>query len=105
RTLTAAGPVVLVAERQTIHALDPASGRPRWQVKSGTDPVLAGDTVLFVEGRTLHPAAAATGADRWTLELPSQPAYPQSVACDHLYLLRATAAGPWDVAGPWSPRG
>jgi outer membrane protein assembly factor BamB len=99
RTLTAAGPVVLVAERQTIHALDPASGRPRWQVKSGTDPVLAGDTVLFVEGRTLHAAAAATGADRWTLELPSELAYPQSVAGDHLYLLGATALGSVNLSG------
>ena len=39
RSLTAAGDVVLLAERQTIHAIDLASGMRRWQVTSTTDPV------------------------------------------------------------------
>src|SRR5206468_8171793 len=65
RTLTAAGDVVLVAERQTLHALDPASGRQRWQVKSTSDPTVAGDTALFVDGQTLRAVAASTGEARW----------------------------------------
>jgi outer membrane protein assembly factor BamB len=93
RSLTAAGPVVLVAERQTIRALDPVSGAQRWQVKSGTDPVVAGDTVLFVEGSALRAVAAANGDARWTLELPPSLAYPKSVVGDHLYLLGASALG------------
>lgn len=93
RSLTVAGDVVLVAERQTLHALDPVSGRPRWQAMSETDPAASGDTALFVEGRTLRAVAAATGEARWSLELPATLAYPKSVHGDHLYLLGASALG------------
>ena len=93
RTLTVAGDVVLVAERQMLHALDPVSGRPRWQAKSMSDPSAAGDTALFVEGRTLRAVAAATGEARWSLELPATLAYPQSVRGDRLYLLGGGGAG------------
>jgi outer membrane protein assembly factor BamB len=93
RTLTAAGDVVLVAERQTLHALDPTSGRPRWKAKSTSDPAAAGDTALFVDGRILHAVAAGTGESRWSLELPATLAYPQSVRGDHLYLLGAADLG------------
>jgi len=98
RSLTAAGPVVLVAERQAIHALDPVSGAQRWQVKSGTDPVVAGDTVLFVDGSTLRAVAATNGDARWTLELPASLAYPKSLAGDHLYLLGASSLGSVNLA-------
>lgn len=93
RSLMAAPPVVLVAERQTLHALDPASGARRWQAKSETDPIVAGDTVLFVEGSTLRAVAAATGDARWTLALPASLAYPRALAGDHLYLLGAASLG------------
>ena len=99
RTLTAAAPVVLVAERQTLQALDPASGEQRWQVTSATDPVVAGDAVLFVAGRTLHAVAAAGGEERWTLELPAALAFPKSVAGDRLYLLGASAIGAVSLTG------
>lgn len=93
RTLTAVGDVVLVAERETLHALHAVSGRQRWEVKSTTDPVAAGDTVLFVDGRTLRGVSAGGGEARWSLELPATLAYPQSVQGDHLYLLGASALG------------
>ena len=93
RTLTVAGDVVLVAERQTLHALDPVSGRQRWEVKSTSDPAAAGDTALFVDGQTLRVVVASTGEARWSLELPRTLAYPQSVRGDHLYLLGASALG------------
>ena len=93
RSLTAAPPVVLVAERQTLRALDPVSGAERWQTASATDPVTAGDTVLFVAGRTLHAVAAASGDPRWSLELPATLAFPKAVAGDRLYLLGASALG------------
>ena len=93
RTLQAAGDVVLVAERQTLHALDPVSGRQRWQAKATSDPSAAGDTVLFVDGQVLRAVAAGTGEARWSLELPTTLAYPQSVRGDHLYLLGASALG------------
>jgi len=93
RTLIVAGDVVLVAERQTLHALDPVSGRQRWEVKSTSDPAAAGDTALFVDGQTLRVVVANTGEARWSLELPRTLAYPQSVRGDHLYLLGASALG------------
>jgi len=93
RTLTVAGDVVLVAERQALHALDPASGRQRWEAKSTSDPSAAGDTALFVDGRILRAVAAGTGEARWSLELPTTLAYPQSVRGRHLYLLGASALG------------
>jgi len=99
RSLTAAPPVVLVAERQTLRALDPVSGAERWQAASATDPVTAGDTVLFVAGRTLHAVAAASGEERWTLELPATLAFPKSVAGDRLYLLGASALGAVSLSG------
>ena len=93
RALTAAGDVVLVAERETLHAIDPVSGAPRWQVKSTTDPVASGDTAFFMDGRTLRAVEAGTGATRWSLELPAALAYPQSLVGDHLYLLGASSLG------------
>ncbi len=93
RSLTAAGDVVLLAERQTIHAIDLASGTRRWQVTSTTDPVAAGDAALFMDGQTLRAVAAASGAARWSLELPATLAYPQSLRGDHLYLLGASSLG------------
>jgi outer membrane protein assembly factor BamB len=93
RSLTAAGDVVLVAERQTIHAIDPVSGSRRWQVRSTSDPVAAGDAALFMDGRTLRAVAAGSGAERWSLELPAALAYPKSLLGDHLYLLGAASLG------------
>jgi outer membrane protein assembly factor BamB len=93
RSLTAAGDVVLVAERQTIHAIDPVSGSRRWQVRSTSDPVTAGDAALFMDGRTLRAVAAGSGAERWSLELPAALAYPKSLLGDHLYLLGAASLG------------
>src|SRR6267378_2967780 len=93
RWRTAAGDVVLLAERQTIHAIDLASGTRRWQVTSTTDPVAAGEAALFMDGQTLRAVAAASGAVRWSLELPATLAYPQSLRGDHLYLLGASSLG------------
>ena len=97
RSLTAAGDVLLVAERQTIHAIDPVSGSRRWQVRSTSDPVAAGDAAFFMDGRTLRAVAAGSGAERWSLELPAVLAYPQSLLGDHLYLLGATSLGSVNV--------
>jgi outer membrane protein assembly factor BamB len=91
--LTAAGDVVLVAERQTIHAIDPVSGTQRWQLRSTTDPVASGDAVLFMDGRMLRAVAAGDGAARWSLELPVTLAYPQSLVGDRVYLLGASSLG------------
>ena len=93
RSLTAAGDVVLAAERETLHALDPDSGRERWHSRSPTDPVAAGDTALFIDGRTLRAVAAGSGAALWSLELPGALAYPQSLQGDHVYLLGASSLG------------
>jgi outer membrane protein assembly factor BamB len=93
RSLTAVGDVVLVAERETIRALDAVSGDQRWQATSTTDPVAAGDTALFMDGEILRAVAAGDGIGRWSLELPAALAYPQSLQGDHLYLLGAASLG------------
>ena len=93
RTVTAAGDVVLVGERETTRAIDPVSGRQRWQLRATPDPVVSGDTVLFMDGRTLHAVAAGDGAARWSLELPATLAYPQFLVGDRVYLLGASSLG------------
>jgi len=93
RSLTAAGDVVLVAERAAIRAIDVGSGAQRWQAASTTDPVAAGDTAFFMDGEILRAVEAGDGIGRWSLELPAALAYPQSLAGDHLYLLGAASLG------------
>lgn len=97
RSLTAAGEVVLVAERETLRALDIASGAQRWQVTSTTDPIASGDTAYFVDGRILRAVDVGDGIGRWSLELPESLAYLQSLQGDHLYLLGAATLGSVNV--------
>lgn len=97
RSLTVAGDVVLVAERETLRALDIVSGVERWQEASTTDPVAAGDAALFMDGAVLRSVAAGDGAGRWSLELPAALAYPQSLLGTHLYLFGAASLGSVDI--------
>lgn len=84
-TAAAAGDVAIVCDTSgEIHALEAASGKPRWSRKTGAPyfggAAVAGGAVYAVDlDGTLHALSLSDGAVRWTLELAAETKAPGRV--------------------------
>src|SRR6266496_2933549 len=93
---TGSGPA-LTRQRSLPVALDLATGKERWRVKAGPEPVVAGDTAFVEDGRRVRALDTSNGKERWSLPLPPGLSYVHSLRGDRLYLLGPSALGSINV--------